>query len=404
MLHSWFSAGRVHRMVRLLLILQVCGFAFSIAGTHGAFTPPSDPPTTTDFASFYSAGLLADRGTPEAAYDPAVLHATGEQAVAPRIHFNPFLNPPVFLLICAPLARLPYLAAFVLFELVTSVLWLIVTTRIAGGGRLTAMALAAVPSVWWALGWGQNSFLSASLMGLGTLLLRRRPWAAGAAFGALVFKPHFGLLIPAALVAGRQWRAAAAAALSVIALAGLTAICFGAATWEAFFHMALHARSTIESGKILFEGHVDPAGAVRLLGAGAGAGWAVQGVASLLAATCVAWAWWPAPARAHAPAQDRNEWRYAALIAGTLIAMPFLLFYDLVMASVAAAWLVRAARRHGWLAGEAFLLAALVMIDLIAFPAAAILRLAVGAAVAPILLWMAFRRARADRGVRVVAK
>ena len=55
-------------------------------------------------------------------------------------------------------------------------------------------------------------------------------------------------------------------------------------------------------------------------------------------AASVAWAWWR---NVSAPV------RYALLVAGTLIVVPFALFYDLVLASLAAAWLVRAARQGG---------------------------------------------------------
>jgi hypothetical protein len=387
--------ARVVRWVRALLLMELCAFVLSVAGTHGAFAPQPVPPTTTDFASFYSAGLLGDHGRAAEAYDQKVLLATGRAAIHPGVTFNPFLNPPVFLLICAPLAALPYLLAFVLFEAATALLWLGITTRIAGGGRLAAMALAAVPSVWWALGWGQNSFLSASLMGLGTLLLQGRPYLAGAAFGALCFKPHFGILIPVALLAARQWRAIAGAAASVAVLVCLTAACFGAAVWPAFLNMALHARGTIESGKILFEGHVDVAGALRLLGAPAGAGWAGQAAVSLVALGCVAWAWRVSPLIGGIRTQEdaaRHAVLCAVLVAGTLTAMPFILFYDLVMAGVAAAWLVRAARVGGWRRGEAAWLAGLMAVDLAAFPAAAVLRLAVGVVVGPGLLWLSMDR------------
>jgi hypothetical protein len=395
MLDGWLSRDRVRTLARLFLLGQVCAFGFFVAGTHGAFAPQPKPQTTTDFASFYAAGTLADRGRAPAAYDRAVLRATGRQVIEAGIDFNPFLNPPIFLLICAPLAKLPYLAAFVLFEFLTAMVWLIVTTRIAGGGAVSAIALAAIPAVWWALGWGQNSFLSASLMGVGTLLLRRRPWLAGAAFGALCFKPHYGILIPFALLAGRCWRAILGAGLSVGLLAGLTTLCFGTATWAAFLDMAIHARQVVEGGTIAFKGHVDAAGAARLLGVSAGIGWTIQAAVSLSAAGAVAWVWWPSHAGGRPAASD--EARHAALVAGTLAAMPFLLFYDLVMAGVAAAWLVRAARLRGWRSGEPTALAVLGVVDLVAYPSASLLRVAIGSIVAPWLLQLSVRRAGVDR-------
>lgn len=369
------------RLLRLAILVQVMLFAVFVAASHNAFVHLPRP-TTTDFASFYAAGRLADRGQAASAYDAPAHRAMEEQVTAPGIDYKYFLNPPPFLLICAPLAALPYLAAFVVFEGLTLALWLAVGTRIAGGGRLAMLALLATPSVYWALGWGQNSFLTAGLMGLGTLLLGRRPGLAGAAFGALIIKPHFGLLLPVALICGRQWRAVVAAGLTALGLAGLSAALFGIKTWTGFAHALSH------SGQVQLVGHIDPGGAARLLGAGPEAAWAVQGMASLAAAGIVSWVWLRRPAEA----ASRAEARLAALVAGTLIAMPFLLFYDLVMASIAAAWIAAAARRQGWLPGEGRTLAVVFALALVDFPAAHLVHLAVGALVGPALLALSVRR------------
>ncbi len=385
----WIGAYLV-KGLRILLGLQVFALVFFIAGTHGAFAPQPKPPTTTDFASFYAAGRLADAGRPASAYDP-VAHRAAEQAViAPGVDEKRFLNPPVFLLLCAPLAKLPYLAAFVLFEAATSLSWLVLTTRIAGGGRRAAACLAAIPAVWWALGWGQNTFLSAGLLAVGTWLVRRNPLLAGMAFGALCFKPHFGLLVPVALVAGRHWRAILGAALSVLLLTATSAAWFGLATWRAFLAMAGNARSTVESG-IALAAHVDLAGAARLAGMQAGWSWMLQGVVGLCVAACVAWAWQPRRAAV------RPEAANAVLIAGTLTAMPFLLFYDLAVAGVAAAWLTRAARAPSgaWLRGEPAGLLLCFSLSLLAYPAALLLGVDPGVAAAPALLILALRRCAA---------
>ena len=386
-----------------MLLVQVLGFIFMVAGTNGAFAPQPVPPTTTDFAGFYAAGLLADQGRPGAAYDPVVHRKAEEQVVAPGVEEKRFLNPPIFLLICAPLAHLPYRLAFVLFEAVTFATWLAITTRVAGGGAPAAMALAAVPSVWWVLGWGQNSFVSASLMAAGTLLLRRRPLLAGLAFGSLCFKPHFGVLIPVALLAGRYWRAILGAALAVAFWSAVSIACFGLDSWRGFVEMALHARAAIETG-IQLAGHVDPGGALRLLGLSAMASWACQAIATLAAACAVAWLWARAPAGSSGSSEaagtgsppagrdGRYEAACAGLVAGTLTAMPFVLFYDLLMAALAAAWLALAGRRLGWLNGDMAVVAAVMLIDLVAFPTASELHLAIGVAIGPLLLWRALRR------------
>ncbi len=387
------SPERVRSYLRLAIIIQCLLTAFFIAGSYDVFTPLPQP-TTTDFASFYAAGVLADQGRAALAYDLPTHRAVEEHVTKPGIDYKYFLNPPFFLLICAPLAKLPYLVAFVLFELASGLLWLAVTTRIAGGGRLVMLALLAMPAVYWAAGWGQNAFLTAGLMGLGTLLLDRRPGLAGMAFGALCIKPHFGVLLPVALLCGRHWHAFVSAGLTVCGLAALSTLIFGPDIWQAFYDMAQHARTAIESGTIKFAAHIDLGGAARLLGADAAAGWTIQAAESLAAAAIVGWMWWPRPEGA----AISREARLAALIAGTMAAMPFLLFYDLVMGSVAAAWLVAAARQGGWLPKEQRVLVLLMIIALLAFPLAGILHLAIGCLAAPLLLWSALRRFQAGSG------
>ena len=110
---------------RLLLALEIAVFLFLVAGTHGLIVPLAGP-TSTDFVSFYAAGALADAGTPELAYDQPAHDAAEQRATAAGVEYRFFYYPPVFLLLCAAIARLPYLPAFVLFEAATFALWLIV--------------------------------------------------------------------------------------------------------------------------------------------------------------------------------------------------------------------------------------------------------------------------------------
>jgi len=169
---------------------------------------PLPKPASTDFVSFYAAGALADAGTPQLAYNEAQHHAAEERATEPGIDYNFFYYPPIFILICAALARLPYLAAFLFFQITTLAAYLLVARAILNE-RDWAMLLPVVafPPILWNFGFGQNAFLTAALFGAATLYIDRRPVVAGLLFGALCYKPQFGLLIPVALAAGGHWRA-----------------------------------------------------------------------------------------------------------------------------------------------------------------------------------------------------
>lgn len=330
---SWLYRGMIGRLAALLFAFQLAGFLFIVAGTHGWITP-LDRPVTTDFVSFYAAGALADAGKPRLAYDQAAHYAAEEAATAPGVEYRFFNYPPVFLILCAALAHLPYLAAFLLFEAATLGLFLAVACRIAGDCSLGAIVvLLAFPMVYWTLGLGQNAFLTAGLFGAATLLIERRPVVAGLLFGAICYKPHFGLLIPFALAAGGNWRAFGAATVAVAVLVLVSAAVFGIDTWDAFLGAFTASPQTYQSGRILFDGFVSPFGAVRLLGGSPSLAYGIQAVAALVAAGAVFAAWrrgLSLPVRA------------AVLTSGTLVAVPVALLYELMLGAIAGAWLVRA--------------------------------------------------------------
>jgi alpha-1,2-mannosyltransferase len=347
---DWLDRARILACARILLVVEVAVFLFLIAGTHG-WIVPLDHPLTTDFASFYAAGDLANAGTPALAYDQAAHFAAEQRVTEPGIQYQFFYYPPVFLLICALLARLPYLAAFIVFEAASLALYLVVTRRILDQpGRAALVPMLAFPAVFWTMGLGQNALLTAALFGAGILSVDRRPGWAGVLFGALCYKPHLALLIPVALAAGRRWQAFAAAAATVAALALGSAGLFGWETWQAYLGVAADSHATYELGRINLAGMISPFAAARLLGFDVGIAYAIQGVATLAAAVLVALVW----------RRDQSlELRGASLAAATLIAVPVVLLYDFMLAAVAAAFLIRAARRTGFLPWEK---AALVLV------------------------------------------
>jgi hypothetical protein len=329
---DWLDRRRIALLAGILLAVELAFFAFIVAGTHG-WIVPLEKPCTTDFVSFYAAGTLADAGTPALAYDQAAHLATEEAITAPGIQYQFFFYPPVYLLLCAILAKLPYLVGFIAFAGASLAAYLLVARRILGDTSGTALlVLLAFPAVFWNIGLGQNAFLSAALFGGATLLVDRRPILAGILFGALCYKPHFGLLIPLALIAAARWRAVAAAGATVAALVFASVALYGLDTWRDYIAASAAAPAMYESGRILFAGFVSPFGAVRLVGGSVHLAYAAQAAASIVAASLV-WAVWrrnlPLPLRA------------ATLAAATLVAVPLALLYDLMLGAVAVAWLMR---------------------------------------------------------------
>jgi len=329
---DWLSHDRVRVYATILLVIEIAVFSFLVTGTHG-WIVPLDKPNTTDFVSFYAAGSLADAGTPALAYDHAA-HLDAEEAIVGKgIEYQYFNYPPVYQALFAPIALLPYLVAFVAFSMLTLLLYLNVACRILDNRSATALlVLLAFPIVWWNIGLGQNAFLTAALFGTATWCVDRRPILAGICFGALCYKPHFALLVPLALGLGGHWCAFVAAAGTTAALVLASAGLLGWETWQAFIAIAGESHSTYESGRILFSGFVSPFGAMRLMGAGVAASYAVQAAFALIAAVVVAIVW---QRRLSLPV------RAAVLASATLVAVPLSLLYDMMLGAVAACWLLR---------------------------------------------------------------
>jgi alpha-1,2-mannosyltransferase len=339
----------------ILLALEIAMFLFMAAGTHGLIVPLPKP-TSTDFVSFYAAGSLADAGTPELAYDQAAHYAAEERATQVGIEYNFFYYPPTFLLLCAAIAHLPYIVAFLVFETGTLLFYLLVARHILGDRNSAILVpLLAFPPVLWTLGLGQNALLTAGLFGSATLLVDRRPAVAGVLFGALCYKPHFALLVPVALAAGGHWRAFVATFASAAALCLLSLSVFGWEVWRDYVAAAAASPAVYQSGRISFTGFINPFGAVLLLGGSPTMAYRVQAVTILAAAALVAYVWrrgLSLPIRA------------ATLAAATLAALPVALFYDLMLAAIATAWLVRAHGRYRLSEWEKLTLAGLFLLAL----------------------------------------
>jgi alpha-1,2-mannosyltransferase len=329
---SW---RRIRAGCAILLAIEIAIFLFMTAGTHGLIVPLPTP-TSTDFVSFYAAGSLADAGTPQLAYDQATHYAAEQRATQEGIEYNFFYYPPTFLLLCAVVAHLPYIAAFLVFEMGTLLFYLLVARHILGDrNSAVLLPLLAFPPVLWTLGLGQNALLTAGLFGLATLLVDRRPVLAGVFFGALCYKPHFALLVPVALAAGGHRRALLATFLAAATLCLLSLGVFGWETWRDYLSAAAASPAVYQSGRISFPGFINPFGAVLLLGGTPAMAYRVQAVTILAAGALVAYVW-----RQGLSLPVRS----ATLAAATLAALPIGLFYDLMLAAIATAWLLREGR------------------------------------------------------------
>ena len=344
---DWLTRNRAIAYCRILFVVTFGLTLVWIALSTGGIDP-SGKPLGTDFICFWTASKLALSGAPAEAYDIAFHHAEQTALFARDMGYTAFFYPPAFLLICLPLAALPYFWSLAAWLGVTGfAYWRVL--RLWLGDRFGVLPILAFPAVLNNIGHGQNAFLSAALLGGGALMLSTRPIVAGVLLGALVFKPHLAIVIPVALIAARRWRTLAAAAASASAFCVLSLGVFGLQTWQAFLAASPKTRMALEQNLLGNEKMQSVFAAVRLLHGGLTLAYGLQIL--MILAVCAALV--QLQRRSF-----RSDAEGPAMVAAALLASPFMFDYDLVLLAIPLAWLARQSLASGFLPWEKTVLAA----------------------------------------------
>ena len=368
----------------VLIAIWILGIATGFAAPHGWITTHRGTPAEGDYLGFYAAGQLADAGRPASAYDVEV-HAEAVKALRddPNGGDYPWSYPPTFLLMAAAFALVPFYAAALTWGLGTLALFTAAIARISATRR-DLLLMLATPAPWLNLYIGQNGALTAALMGFGLILLPARPLIAGIAIGLLSFKPHIGLLIPVALLAARQYRAFAAAVVTVAVMAVISIAAFGVAPWLAWparlENLARMIQTAAETEKIesLF-------GLARGLGMPPDLALWLQAALTATLVALIGWLW------------NRRDVSFdlkaAALVAAATLATPYQYAYDLPVLTVAQAFLLRYLSQRSPSKGEVY---ALVIANVLVLAFAAMPPIPLGVFGTAIVLAVILRRVRMD--------
>ena len=329
----WLTRSRIFGYSTALIAGTIAVMAWVLSG-HG-MADPVGRPVATDFLRLWTASYALLNGEVHAIYEPGAFFALEQALTQPATpDFYPWNYPPSSLLIIYPLALLPYLPSLAAWLALGLAGYLAALWRIFPR-PLTLWVGLAFPAVFWPVTHGQTSFLTTSLFCWGLLQLPRRPVLAGIFFGALTFKPHLGLLLPVALVAGGHWRAIAVAALTAILSGAAAIVLFGNGVWADFLASTADTRSMLESGMNF--GHYykmqSVFAAARLLGSPMLVAYSLQALAALAAAAAVAGIW-------RRPTGD-PDLKNAALMAATPLSTAFIFDYDLMLLAPPIAWLAR---------------------------------------------------------------
>jgi len=386
---DWLTAARARGYTLILLVICTVAFSTWIAISDGLIDR-NGKPLGTDFSSVYAAGSLTWQGRPADAYEPARQHAAEKAIFGREVPFYGWHYPPFFLAVAFLVAAVPYAYGLVLW-LVASFAAYLAMLRAVLPRPETLLIAAAFPAVFINAGHGQNGFLTAALLGAALHWLDRRPWLAGLLIGCLAYKPQFGVLIPIALLAGQRWSTIGAAILTVAALVALSFAALGGNVWHAFADSLNFTQTVVlEQGDTGWEKIQSIFSAVRNWGGSLATAYAAQGALALLLAASLAWLW-------HSEAAF--ELKAAALAAGSLLATPYVLDYDLVVLAVAIVFLARHGLKHGFRDFEISLLAAAWLAPLLSRAIAGATGIPLGLIVLLALYGFILRRAALDDAV-----
>lgn len=379
---DWLTRERAIRIAIIAGLVSLAILSYVLSSASGTLDWQGRP-LGTDFSQVWTAGRMVLDGRAAEVWNWDAHRAVQEALHGPRLaEWYGWHYPPPFLLVAAALASMPYLPALFVWQAATLLPFAWVMRRLTGRPETWLFVLAA-PVTLVCILHGHNGFLTALLLGGGLMLLDKRPFVAGLLLGCLVYKPQFALVLPLLLLVIWNWRAIAGAAVSSLALIGVTLALWGWPVWQAFIDsLPLTQSIVVEQGRTGWEKIMSPFAAVRSWGGSIDLAYAVQAGFTIAAIGATLWL-----AR-----KARPDLRNAAVTAAVLISTPYVLDYDYVVLLAGIAFLWRDAARHGWLSWEKSALALVWIAPLVARNVAALTLVPLGLTTAILVLILAVRR------------
>ena len=276
-----------------------------------------------DFLNIYTGASLAWEGKFGALHDAATQLERERQLAPGTVELVPFVRPAFYALLIAPLAALPFRAAFwawIGLQVAVSIGCCAWAYRRFGADAVLYGCMYA-PLAMGILNGQDGAFLLAITIAAYTLEERNAPWA-GAVLGLGLEKFHLFALWPLVLIAARKWRMLAAFAGCGAMLAGLSLWLSGTdgiaryldlLTRKDLARLLPSPEKNVNLQAILINFGIDSTLAYVLLGG------MVAGLAAYGAVRAPAWR------------------RYGLAIAGSLLIVPHAYAYDASML-LAAAW------------------------------------------------------------------
>jgi hypothetical protein len=349
--HGWLTPSRLLLYCSTMIVIYAIVVG-AWAWTTNGFSRTDVSRPGIDFSVFWTASHVLIHGSAWQVYNHLAF-AKAEAMLLPTFSmksFLPWVYPPAFLLVVAPLSLLPLAVSYLLFVGVSALLFTSVTLRISaleqaiGRARLAALFVAGSPCVFVAAVVGQNSLLTAACAALAVHWVDRKPVLAGLCIGLLAIKPQMALVFPFVLIAAGAWRTFIVAGVSALSITALGVFVGGMETIHLFLLNADFMRSiVIEHLFHFWRASPTAFAALRINGAGLalaqfGQAWVAF---AAIAAACHVWR------------RTRDVGlRCSVLVVSTLVANPYVWHYELTWLGVALACIASFGFKDGWLRGE----------------------------------------------------
>lgn len=311
-----------------LTVLVVIGFLFAgyyLTGEDGRRA------LAIDLRVFWAAARLMLAGEPLATFDMSRLAAEHGQNPG---EWMPWLYPPGYLLLIAPLGAMSFANAYLATTVVSLGLIFVAVRPFAAGSWQIKLALTLAPAYLPTLFLGQNALLWLAGLLAALAALRAERWVlAGFFIGLLTLKPQLGLLIPIALLASGLWTTILVATLTTAVLALAPTLVFGLEYWPLLAD-GLRAQGRWVAGSIdQIKFMIGPFRLATQLGASNEAALYLQYSITAASALAVFFIW-----RSNRIGFDT---KVAGLLTAILLSAPYLWYYEAAMMAPIALFLLR---------------------------------------------------------------
>jgi hypothetical protein len=212
-----------------------------------------------DFAAFYDAGTILNRGLAPRLYDLNLQTSLYSEVNPAPGATSLYPNAPWFALLFRPFALLPFAWAYPLWVLASVALYLgglaLLWPALEPGARRSALlaALSFHPFVMETLLSGQVTAVAFFFLAAATRLLRReRSFLAGCFLSGCLYKPTMLLWIGPMLLLGRRWKALGGILAGALALAAVSLLCVGPSSLTGYWRMMTEYRTLTSSHQEAF--------------------------------------------------------------------------------------------------------------------------------------------------------